>query len=142
MAEIAVEKTAPHEMTFNDGFSQPSSDAGPVSRPKGWRYRSVKVGSIQLPWYASPPAQLVLVAFVCFLCPGMFNALGGLGGGGQVKANVADKANTALYSTFAVVGQFDDIFSGLWAVTSYAPLSATMCCLSRSRYHTHQQLRL
>lgn len=34
----------------------------------------------------------------------MFNALGGLGGGGQVDAKPANDANVALYSTFAVVG--------------------------------------
>lgn len=75
-------------------------------RPNGWKYKSLKLGSLELPWYASPPVQLVLVAFVCFLCPGMFNAVSGMGGGGQVNANAADKANTALYSTFAVVGKY------------------------------------
>jgi len=33
----------------------------------GWRYRRF----FGLPYYASPQVQLVLVAFVCFLCPGM-----------------------------------------------------------------------
>jgi hypothetical protein len=51
-------------------------------------------------------AQVILVGFVCFLCPGMFNALGGLGGGGQVDPTVADNANVALYSTFASVSFF------------------------------------
>jgi hypothetical protein len=31
-----------------------------------------------------------MVAFVCFMCPGMFNALGGLGGGGKTDATLAD----------------------------------------------------
>lgn len=35
-----------------------------------------------------------------------FNALSGTGGGGQVTATVADNSNTALYSTFSVVGFF------------------------------------
>lgn len=39
-------------------------------RPKGWRYKRVKLGPIKLPYYASPEAQLLLVSFVCFLCPG------------------------------------------------------------------------
>lgn len=34
--------------------------------PTGWRYRRF----FQLPYYASPQVQLVLVAIVCFLCPG------------------------------------------------------------------------
>ena len=40
------------------------------------------------------------------VCPGMFNALNGIGGGGQVDATTANHANTALYSTFAIVGFF------------------------------------
>lgn len=32
-----------------------------------------------------------MVAFVCFLCPGMFNALSGLGGGGKSDPGLADK---------------------------------------------------
>ncbi len=47
-----------------------------------------------------------MVAFVCFLCPGMFNALNGLGGGGLLSTTASDDANTALYSTFSLVGFF------------------------------------
>lgn len=36
----------------------------------------------------------------------MFNALTGLGGGGQLSNSAADAANCALYATFAVVGFF------------------------------------
>lgn len=41
-----------------------------VDRPTGWMYKSRKIGPITIPYYASPKAQLILVAFVCFLCPG------------------------------------------------------------------------
>lgn len=81
-----------------EGIASPAS--GDVAKPPGWKYRSFHLGPIRLPWYASPPSQLGLVAIVCFLCPGMFNAVSGLGGGGQVNADAADKANVALYSTF------------------------------------------
>ena len=37
---------------------------------------------------------------------GMFNALNGLGGGGQLDATAGNDSNTALYSTFSVVGFF------------------------------------
>ncbi|EPQ66322.1 hypothetical protein BGT96224_3069 [Blumeria graminis f. sp. tritici 96224] len=47
-----------------------------------------------------------MVSLVCFLCPGMFNALGGLGGGGKVDTKLADEMNVALYSTFAFFGFF------------------------------------
>lgn len=39
-------------------------------RPSGWRYKNFKFGPFTIPWYASPEAQLLLVSFVCFLCPG------------------------------------------------------------------------
>jgi len=96
MADSIDEKASP-EVT--------SSTPIPVTRPNGWQYKSLRIGPVVLPWFASPPVQLVMIAFVCFLCPGMFNAVTGMGGGGQVKANVQDEANTALYSTFAPVGK-------------------------------------
>lgn len=36
----------------------------------------------------------------------MFNAVNGLGGGGQIDPSVSDAQNTAVYATFAVVGFF------------------------------------
>ena len=45
------------------------------------------------------------------MCPGMFNALNGMGGGGQLDPTANNKANTALYSTFAVVGFFAGTFT-------------------------------
>jgi hypothetical protein len=76
-----------------------------VVMPVGRMYKPVKIGPLTLPHYASPATQLVIVAFVCFLCPGMFNALSGMGGGGQVSAKAADEANIALYACFSVVGK-------------------------------------
>lgn len=73
---------------------------------KPWMYKGLKLGRWQLPYFASPEVQLYLVSFVCFLCPGMYNAVTGLGGGGQVDTKDVSDANTALYSTFAVVGFF------------------------------------
>lgn len=40
------------------------------------------------------------------MCPGLFNALNGLGGGGQVDATTSANANVALYATFAVLAFF------------------------------------
>lgn len=54
--------------------------------------------------YNSPLVQVILIGFVCFCCPGMFNALSGMGGGGQVDPTAANNANTALYTTFSVFG--------------------------------------
>lgn len=65
----------------------------PVSVPKPSIFR-----------YNSPLVQVALIGLVCFCCPGMFNALSGMGGGGQVNPTAANNANTALYTTFAVFG--------------------------------------
>lgn len=77
-----------------------------IERPVGWKHKEFCVGSVHIPSYASPNVQVLLIAIVCFLCPGMFNALSGLGGGGQVDHKVANDANTALNATFSVVGFF------------------------------------
>lgn len=45
-------------------------------------------------WYTAPLFQLVMVAVICFLCPGMFNALSGMGGGGMTDATLVDKMVT------------------------------------------------
>ncbi|DAA74776.1 TPA_exp: DUF895 domain membrane protein [Trichophyton benhamiae CBS 112371] len=81
-----------------------------LARPKGWRYKELKIAGIGLSWYASPSFQLVLVSFVCFMCPGMFNALTSLGGGGKTDKTTADNMNIALYSCFAVFGFFGGSF--------------------------------
>jgi MFS family permease len=84
--------------------SEITESTSPTGRP--WMYKSFKLGPITLPCYASPAMQLAVVAFVCFLCPGMFNAVNGLGAGGQVDAHDINNANTAVYATFSVVGFF------------------------------------
>ncbi|XP_020084010.1 UNC93-like protein 1 [Ananas comosus] len=50
----------------------------------------------------SPLFQVVVIGVVCFCCPGMFNALSGMGGGGQLDHRAANNANTALYAAFSV----------------------------------------
>lgn len=72
------------------GTVSASDPAGYVPRPSGWMYKSHKVGPWKTPWYASPRVQLGMVAFVCFLCPGMFNALSGLGGAGKRDVTLVD----------------------------------------------------
>ncbi|KAF2718847.1 MFS general substrate transporter [Polychaeton citri CBS 116435] len=105
MADTRDEK-ATADTTFNNTPSPEPSVDREVVLPPGWKYRSLSLGPVKFPWYASPKAQLLLVAFVCFLCPGMFNAVNGLGGGGQVDHHAGDASNTALYATFSVVGFF------------------------------------
>ena len=53
-----------------------------------------------------PYTQVVLLGFVCFSCPGLFNALNGLGAGGQVDSTTSANANSTLYATFALAAFF------------------------------------
>jgi MFS family permease len=130
MAEKAEEAgTAPVATTAPFHDSSPAAHDGPqeLVLPGGWKYKVLN--QKHHVWYASPKFQLVMVALVCFLCPGMFNALGGMGGGGKSDATLADNMvttsslifpklqadglvykNTALYSTFAVFGFFGGTF--------------------------------
>lgn len=56
--------------------------------------------------YYHPVTQVTMLGFVCFMCPGLFNALNGLGAGGQVDATTSANANAALYATFAFAAFF------------------------------------
>ncbi|KFX87050.1 hypothetical protein V490_08599 [Pseudogymnoascus sp. VKM F-3557] len=55
---------------------------------------------------AHPWTQIVLISVICFCCPGMYNALGGLGGSGQVDPTVAANATVALLSATAATALF------------------------------------
>ncbi|CEP07738.1 hypothetical protein [Parasitella parasitica] len=61
----------------------------------------------------TPLIQVVFLGIVCLCCPGMFNALSGLGAGGSMSSNVGltDAANGALYGCFAIVGFFAGTFT-------------------------------
>lgn len=85
--------------------SSPSMENSEI-RGKPWMYKTHKLGPITIPAYATPQFQIIFVAIVCFLCPGMFNAVNGMGAGGQVSATDINNASTALYATFAGVGFF------------------------------------
>ncbi|KAJ8748132.1 hypothetical protein K2173_012599 [Erythroxylum novogranatense] len=54
--------------------------------------------------YNSPFVQVCLIGMVCFCCPGMFNALSGMGGAGQLDKTASNNALTALYTAFAIFG--------------------------------------
>jgi hypothetical protein len=95
MAEKAEEAgTAPVETTapFHDSSQAVHDGPHELVLPGGWKYKVLN--QKHHVWYASPKFQLVMVALVCFLCPGMFNALGGMGGGGKSDATLADNMVT------------------------------------------------
>ncbi|KAK3386635.1 major facilitator superfamily domain-containing protein [Podospora didyma] len=119
-----------------------TAPADPAIRPSGWMYKGFKVGKNEV-WYASPIFQLIMVAFVCFLCPGMFNALNGLGGAGQVDTSAQTDANTALYSTFAVVGFFSGSIANKLGVRLTLSIGGLGYCIYAASFlsYNHNQNR-
>lgn len=71
----------------------------------------------------------------------MFNALNGLGGGGQVDAHVSNDTNTALYSTFAVVGFFAGTITNTIGVKWALSFGGLGYCIYVSSYlaYNHSQ---
>lgn len=102
--ETSQEQPPSYALSSEEAGQALGDTSAVVGRP--WMYKPIKIGPWTLPWYASPETQLLVVSFVCFMCPGMFNAVQGLGGAGQLKQDAVSNSNTALYSTFAVVGFF------------------------------------
>lgn len=96
-AQAEAEKLGGDRSSYGSGEQQPAI----FERPTGWRAI-----------YYHPTAQVAILGFVCFMCPGMFNALTGLGGGGQLNATVQANANSALYATFAFFGFFSGYVGG------------------------------
>ncbi|PFH63264.1 hypothetical protein XA68_15898 [Ophiocordyceps unilateralis] len=56
--------------------------------------------------YGHPWTQILLISLICFCLPGMYNALAGLGGCGQVDSAVAANATVAMLSTMAITSLF------------------------------------
>lgn len=106
-AEVASDHSQPHEVQLDV--------------PNTWKYKQLTIFGKKMPFYASPEVQLFLVSMVCFMCPGMYNALTGMGGGGQIDKTAANDAAVALYSTFAVVG-----FSA-GSICNRIGIKATLC---------------
>ncbi|KAJ3501464.1 hypothetical protein NLJ89_g9326 [Agrocybe chaxingu] len=89
MTDVA-EKSDNHSGSSDEGSHIPIYE-----RPKGLKG-----------FYHHPVTQVTMLGFVCFMGPGLFNALNGLGGGGQVDPTTSANANSALYATFAVAAFF------------------------------------
>ncbi|RDY07312.1 UNC93-like protein 2, partial [Mucuna pruriens] len=94
--------------------------------------------------YNSPLIQIVLIGLVCFCCPGMFNALSGMGGGGQVNSTASNNALTALYTTFAVFGILG---GGIYNIlgprlTLFAGCSTYVLYAGSFLYYNHYQHQL
>lgn len=140
MANSIEKDQLAHDVTSPDNSV---TDGTMLELPASWKYKRVTIAGFKFPWFASPPVQLVIVSFVCFLCPGMFNALNGMGGGGQLNPTANNRANTALYSTFAVVGFFAGTFTnklGIRTALSFGGVGYSVYVASYLCYNHTQNL--
>lgn len=134
------EKGTAHDVSSTD---HSLTDGATLELPNSWKYKRFTVLGYKFPWFASPPVQLVIVSFVCFMCPGMFNALNGMGGGGQLDPTANSRANTALYSTFAVVGFFAGTFTnklGIRTALSFGGIGYSVYVASYLSYNHTKNL--
>jgi hypothetical protein len=77
-----------------------------------------------------PLVQVSLIGLVCFRCPGMFNALAGMGGGGQVKATAANNATTAQMLGSAAMGYVFDFSLKSRRTRGYVGIgNVAFCCI-------------
>lgn len=89
--------------------------------------------------FSSSMTQVVMLAFVIFMTPGMFNALTGIGASISSRT-VSDNANVALNSTFASVGFFGGTICNIIGVRAslifggcgYAIYAASLLCFSHT----------
>lgn len=82
---------------------------------------SIKTESIWLRLYHDPWFQIVLISFISFCNPGMYNALTGMGGSGQVNSTVAANSNVATHACTAgaaliFVGAFFKYLGPKWSL--------------------------
>ncbi len=99
VSQVPVDTTAPISSGAQEPVNYGDEHVRDVPRPSGWKYKQFNFLGRLTPYYASPKVQLVMVSFVCFLCPGMFNALNGMGGGGKADPTLADNMVT-LFNIF------------------------------------------
>lgn len=121
----------------------PAPEAILADEPRRWYNTGLKIGGYRMLPYNASVIQLVMVSFVFFLCPGMYNALNGLGGSGLLAkdASTSANANVALYCTFATVGFFSGTiantigakYSLLIGGVGYALYSASLLCFQHTQ---------
>ncbi|KAJ2564714.1 hypothetical protein IW140_005629 [Coemansia sp. RSA 1813] len=86
-------------------------------------------------------AQVVIISFVCFLCPGMFNALSAMGGAGQVDRTVSSNTNTGIYCSFIVFGIIGGAIVNLLGIRWTICVSGLTYALNSSSYIYYNHTR-
>ncbi|KAI7849468.1 major facilitator superfamily domain-containing protein [Circinella umbellata] len=94
--------------------------------------------------FSRPLIQVTLLGFVCLCCPGMWNALAGLGAGGSMSSNVGltDAANSALYGCFAIVGFFAGSLTNTVGVKITLTIGSIGYALYASAFWAYERLQV
>ncbi|KAL4860836.1 hypothetical protein BDV12DRAFT_208765 [Aspergillus spectabilis] len=91
--------------------------------------------------FYEPWTQISLISFIAFCNPGMYNALTGMGGSGQVDSTVAANSNVATHACTAgaalfLVGTFYRYLGPRWSLViggwTYALYSGSLLCFNRT----------
>src|ERR1700689_641833 len=88
-------KAEPNGVYYDSSSEAASQRVEIFERPKGLKGL-----------YCHPLTQIIMLGFVCFMCPGLFNAVNGLGAGGQLVSTNTANSNSALYSPFPFAAFF------------------------------------
>lgn len=92
-----------------------------------------------IPPYSNAMVQIVMLSFVVFMTPGMYNALTGIGASIS-DVTTSDDANVALYCTFAGIGFFSGTICNTFGVraclmfggTGYALYAGSLLCFNHT----------
>ncbi|CEJ59575.1 Putative UNC93-like protein [Penicillium brasilianum] len=91
---MATVKSAEENVSFPDAVGDNSADF--VAPPSSLHQKNIFVRIRRDPWF-----QIILISFIAFCNPGMYNALTGMGGSGQVDSTVSANANVATHAATA-----------------------------------------
>ncbi|RDB28756.1 UNC93-like protein 2 [Hypsizygus marmoreus] len=97
-------------------------DVHPGASLESWKTKVHEV-------WRTPLSQILLISIICFCCPGMYNAISGLGGSGQLDSTVAANATYRPYLTCLDRAHACSLESG-W---TYALYSGALLCYNHTR---------
>lgn len=91
-------------MTLSHSKSSLHEDEVATVLPASASVSASACGSARVPFRNRAWTQLVLVSVCCFALPGMYNAIQGIGGSGQLDPTVGANSSVALLSVGAATG--------------------------------------
>ncbi|KAI3403948.2 hypothetical protein KGF56_003215 [Candida oxycetoniae] len=133
-----LEATAAQNNDENEILVLKHHTSAEIESSGNWYDKSVSIFGHKVR-YSNAMTQIIMVAFVIFMTPGMFNALSGIGASISDKST-SDNAAVALYSTFATIGFFGGTIcntigvrsSLIFGGTGYALYAGSLLCFNHT----------